>query len=155
MKKMKETEMIYDLSKFYNGVQADVPHCIIHLSKTQHKRYKNNSIHLTGRHYVGDMLLYNNVTWGSNIVTKLKKLNTSEGYMWSKVLQMDQIKSNMVMITTSISDVQADIKTSKVVVMEGTNRTVASDSGDDKYSPSEVALLAILNTDRSHNGMLK
>ena len=59
--------------------------------------------------------------------SNLKKIKTSEGYMWTEVVDLDNMVGNMLAITTTFDEVQYVYEKNKILVIDGTNRTATND----------------------------
>ena len=81
-------------------------HTLIHLSKSQWKRLKANSIHLTGKHVTDGLCLYNSIVYGDNIKKHIGTEKTLEPHnvMGSKaqVIMLENVKKGVVVFTTSM-----------------------------------------------------
>ena len=78
-------------------------HCLIHLSRSQFNRYRESSIYLSDINIATNHWLYDNVIFGNKLKYNLKKVNTNQGYIWSRVIALDQMKGGMIAILANVN----------------------------------------------------
>ena len=145
----------YDVSKLYVNNTFSSAHVVIQLSKRQAARLAPNSIHITQSVMIDKCVYYNNVVVGNGVNSNLKKINTSKGNIWTKIVSLQNMKNNLLAITTTFEEIHDDIGRSKVLVLDATNRTATNDYEDDKYQPSGIILLALIKMDTEYAGILE
>ena len=63
----KAVEINCDISDLFHNPTISNAHSVIHLSKRQWKRMKDNSIHMSDMHKVNGIHVYNNIKFGRHI----------------------------------------------------------------------------------------
>ena len=142
------------VKSIYKDKHSNTAHYLIHLSKSHLKSYEDASIYVSDISRTNNHCLYNNVTFCNKLKYKLKKINTNQGYIWSRVVSLDQIKGGMIAILANINVVFEEVNKGTVLLIDSTNRTVC-DKKDTKYDPSGVVLLCMVTLNRTNNGMVE
>ena len=145
----------FDAEAMYNSNTFSSVHVVSHLSKRQAARLAHNSIHITQSSITEKCVYYNNIAIGKGVCSNKKKIRTSKGYMWSDIVNIGNMKQNLLAIATSFNEINDDIAKSKILILDATNRTTTNNYNDDKYEPSGVILLALIHLDVKYEGILE
>ena len=109
---------------------------------------------MTNSTKVDKCLFYKNDVFGKNVRYNLKKVPTSQGFTWSRVVALENMTDNMLEIITSFTEKEDELDDGKVMLIDATNRTVTNDYVDNKYEPSGTILLSVIVMDREYGGII-
>ena len=87
--------------------------------------------------------------------SNLKKMNTSQGYICTKVTALENTRDNLLAITNTFEEIEVNARQSKVLILDSTNRTATNDLTDEKPEPWGIILFALINMDMEYAGMLQ
>ena len=124
------------------------PHCLLHLTKTEWRRCKENSIYVSGL-FKSHITSYDNVVLGNNVVAPLKK-STSHGrtVVW-KELNLSETKGGYVIITTSTNDLTELITKKSIILIDGMEGCQHHNENNTTSKMSGYVILAVMHLDKS------
>ena len=123
-------------------------HCLMELSNREWERYKDSSIHVSGR--VEDKsnkcihIYYEDIIIGKNVsIMKRRSMCNGKNIWWEEV-NLPVMKHGYFFITTPKAELLQD---TSIHIVDTAIRTVNNDKGDDKYKPSGIVLLLMCRLD--------
>ena len=124
------------------------PHCLLHLTTSEWRRCKANSIYVSGL-FKSHITSFDNVVMGCNVVAPLKK-STSHGMsvVW-KELNLSETKGGYVIITTSTNDLSDLIENHNLILIDGMNGCQDTQVKSTKSKMSGYVLLAVMHLDKT------
>ena len=124
------------------------PHCLLHLTTTEWKRYKENSINVSGL-FKSHITSFDNVVIGNNVVAPLKR-STSHGMsVFWKEINLSETKGGYVLITTSTNDLSDLIDKQSIFLIDGMEGCQNYKVNSTKSKMSGYVLLAVMQLDKT------
>ena len=144
LNKTQQLGLKMDITRSLCDKRSQPTHVLIQLSTIQWRRFSSNSIHVLGRHVIGKHTHYESIDYGCNI--KFNRRHTKvydENIRWNRI-DLRRTKQSIVYVTTSYDELESEVMSGSVLVVDGCARCAWNDQDDDKYHPSNVLLLAMI-----------